>query len=61
MTRDMDSYVEELRRLQGDARPTEKDVAAQHGKHRLTARERVDLLFDPGTFMRDRYACFAAL
>ena len=51
MTQDMDSYVAELRRLQAETRPTEKEVAAQHGKHRLTARERVDLLFDPGTFM----------
>src|SRR5437879_13809718 len=25
-------------------------VAQQHGKHKLTARERVDLLFDAGTF-----------
>ncbi|MEZ4519750.1 MAG: acyl-CoA carboxylase subunit beta [Chloroflexota bacterium] len=51
MTKDMDSYVEELRRLQADSRPTEKGIATQHAKHRLTARERVDLLFDPGTFM----------
>ena len=28
----------------------EKKVAKQHGAGKLTARERIDLLFDPGTF-----------
>ena len=27
-----------------------KDVESQHSKGRLTAHERIDLLFDPGTF-----------
>jgi len=35
----------------GDAR-----IARQHGNHKLTARERVELLFDQGTFVEyDRY------
>lgn len=44
--------VEELRRRRARAlaQGGEKKVAAQHAKGRLTARERVDLLFDPGTF-----------
>ncbi|TLN17214.1 methylmalonyl-CoA carboxyltransferase, partial [bacterium] len=25
-------------------------IAKQHAKHKLTARERIDLLLDPGTF-----------
>src|SRR5665213_4613296 len=28
----------------------ERRIAAQHAKGKLTARERLDLLFDPGTF-----------
>jgi acetyl-CoA carboxylase carboxyltransferase component len=26
-------------------------IAQQHARHKLTARERIDLLFDPGTFV----------
>ena len=32
------------------AGPSEQATAAQHAKGKLTARERIDLLFDPGTF-----------
>ena len=50
MARDMQSYIEELAELQAEARGSEKDVARQHARRRLTARERIELLFDPGTF-----------
>lgn len=50
MTREMDYYKEELRQRQGLARGTAKEAGQQHAKGRLTARERIELLFDPGTF-----------
>ena len=50
MARDMESYIEELHQRQAEAQGSEKDIARQHGKKRLTARERIELLFDPGTF-----------
>ncbi len=50
MAREMRSYIEELQERKGITEGTEKDKARQHSKGRLTARERVDLLFDPGTF-----------
>ncbi|HNS40261.1 MAG TPA: carboxyl transferase domain-containing protein, partial [Promineifilum sp.] len=50
MTKDMEFYLQDLRARRAAAMGNEKDVAAQHGKKRLTARERLDLLFDPGTF-----------
>ncbi len=50
MTQDMDSYIQELRRRRELGQASEKDVATQHRKGRLTARERIDLLFDAGTF-----------
>ena len=35
----------------------EERVAEQHGKGKLTARERLDLLLDPGSFVElDRFA-----
>ncbi|MCB8918949.1 MAG: acyl-CoA carboxylase subunit beta [Pseudomonadales bacterium] len=46
----MDYYKEELRQRQGLARGTAKEAGQQHAKGRLTARERIELLFDPGTF-----------
>jgi len=46
----MQDYVERLRQRKAIARGTAKDTEAQHQKGRLTARERVELLFDPGTF-----------
>ncbi len=50
MAREMKSYIDELHKRQALAQGTEKDAARQHAKGRLTARERIDLLFDPGTF-----------
>jgi acetyl-CoA carboxylase carboxyltransferase component len=48
----LDELAGELdaRRNQALAMGGEERIAAQHAKHKLTARERVDLLFDPGTF-----------
>ena len=50
MARDMQSYIEDLQERQAEAQGSDKDVGRQHAKKRLTARERIDLLFDPGTF-----------
>ena len=50
MIKDMESYLQDLHARRTLGAGTAKDVATQHGKHRLTARERIDLLFDPGTF-----------
>lgn len=46
----MQEYIEKLRQRKAIARGTAQDADAQHKKGRLTARERIDLLFDPGTF-----------
>src|SRR2546430_4970206 len=49
-TRDKIDHLHELReqaRLGGG----EKRIEAQHAKGKLTARERIDLLIDPGTFV----------
>jgi propionyl-CoA carboxylase beta chain len=46
----MEKYIERLRQLKQTAYGSEKDAEQQHKKGRLTARERVDLLFDAGTF-----------
>lgn len=50
MIKEMDCYLEELRTRREVAHGTPKEIEAQHAKHRLTARERLDLLFDPETF-----------
>ncbi|MCA9974268.1 MAG: acyl-CoA carboxylase subunit beta, partial [Anaerolineales bacterium] len=50
MAQEMEAYVKALRERKEIAYGTEKDVAQQHKKGRLTARERVNLLFDPDTF-----------
>ena len=50
MAKDMETYLQDLQTRRASAAGTEKDAAAQHGKNRLTARERIDLLFDPDTF-----------
>jgi propionyl-CoA carboxylase beta chain len=50
MAREMKSYIEELHRRRALAQGTQKDAARQHAKGRLTAQERIDLLFDAGTF-----------
>ncbi len=50
MTKDMSSYIEELKNRRAASKGSEKDAARQHARKRLTARERIELLFDPGTF-----------
>ncbi len=50
MARDMQSYIEDLHERQAAAHGGEEDIARQHARNRLTARERIELLFDPGTF-----------
>lgn len=46
----MQSYIDLLREKKRLARGSAKQVEQQHAKGRLSARERVDMLFDPGTF-----------
>lgn len=46
----MDGYIRKLRELKASSANTPKEAETQHQKGRLTARERVDLLVDPGTF-----------
>ena len=46
----METYIKKLRDRKAIAAGGAKDVEAQHKKGRLTAQERIDLLFDPGTF-----------
>ncbi len=50
MIREMSSYIEELHERRSITQGNEKSIARQHSKGRLTARERVDLLFDTDTF-----------
>ena len=50
MTEDMHFSVDDLRRKKVNAAGTSRDVERQHNKGRLTAGERISLLFDPGTF-----------
>lgn len=45
----MERYIQKLRSRQAIAAGGDKEVEAQHKKGRLTARERIDLLFDAGT------------
>ena len=46
----MQDYIDRLRALKAEAAGSTKDAEAQHKRGRLTARERIDLLFDPGSF-----------
>lgn len=46
----MQDYINRLRTLKAEAAGSAKDAEAQHKRGRLTARERIDLLFDPGSF-----------
>ncbi|MCW5853908.1 MAG: methylmalonyl-CoA carboxyltransferase, partial [Anaerolineae bacterium] len=46
----MEYYLQRLRDRQSQARGTTQDAETQHKKGRLTARERIDTLFDPDTF-----------
>ncbi len=50
MTKDMTDYIQELQCRKDSAQGTPAETEAQHKKGRLTARERIDALFDPGTF-----------
>ncbi len=50
MTQDMEEYIEELRRRKQITLGTPQEVERQHKKKRLTARERLALLFDKGAF-----------
>ncbi|WP_327082835.1 carboxyl transferase domain-containing protein, partial [Phenylobacterium sp. Root77] len=48
----MKHILEELEKRRGEARlgGGERRIASQHGKGKLTARERLDLLLDEGSF-----------
>jgi acetyl-CoA carboxylase carboxyltransferase component len=46
----LETYIKKLHDRRAIAAGGDKEVDAQHKKGRLTARERIDLLFDPGTF-----------
>ena len=46
----MDTYIDDLRRRKQQAAGSPKDQQRQHEKGRLTAQERLDILFDPNTF-----------
>ena len=46
----METYIKKLRDRKAIAAGGAKDAEGQHKKGRLTAQERIDLLFDPGTF-----------
>jgi acetyl-CoA carboxylase carboxyltransferase component len=50
MSDEMEKYVEELRKRKAISTGTPAEVESQHHKGRLSARERVELLFDPGSF-----------
>ncbi|MGB4871713.1 MAG: acyl-CoA carboxylase subunit beta [Candidatus Promineifilaceae bacterium] len=50
MVREMDDYLQDLRQRKAETFGTAEEADRQHSKGRLTARERIDLLFDPGTF-----------
>jgi acetyl-CoA carboxylase carboxyltransferase component len=55
--------IEELQRLKEEALlgGGQQRIAAQHKKGKLTARERLDLLLDPGTFQEtDMFATHRA-
>jgi acetyl-CoA carboxylase carboxyltransferase component len=46
----LETYIKKLRDRKAIAAGGAKDAEGQHKKGRLTAQERIDLLFDPGTF-----------
>ena len=50
MARDMQQYIQELRQRKETATGTPVEVETQHNKSRLTAQERIHILFDAGTF-----------
>lgn len=50
MLKNMDDYLADLRARKAISAGTEKEVDRQHNRGLLTARERIDLLFDRDTF-----------
>ncbi len=50
MTHSMDEHRRQLRARKAIAQGTPQEAEAQHKKGRLTARERLERLFDPGSF-----------
>jgi len=50
MTKDMEFYLQELRQRRAVTLGTAREIETQHKKKRLTARERIEVLFDPGSF-----------
>ncbi len=50
MVREFDDYIKELRKRKDMSLGSTDDLERQHGKGRLTARERINLLFDPDSF-----------
>jgi propionyl-CoA carboxylase beta chain len=50
MAKTMEHYLQDLHQRQTTSKGTAKDTDTQHQKGRLTAQERIELLFDPGTF-----------
>ena len=50
----MDKLLEELRQRKSEIREMggPQKVAKQHGRGKMTARERIDFLFDPGLISR---------
>ena len=50
MAQDMEAYLQDLRQRKAASAGAPRDAETQHKKGRLTARERIELLFDPGTF-----------
>ena len=50
MSLEMEDHIQELRNRKAIAAGTPEEAERQHKKGRLTARERIEILFDPGTF-----------
>jgi propionyl-CoA carboxylase beta chain len=50
MTHEMQQYIQELRQRKETTTGTPVEVETQHNKNRLTAQERINILFDAGTF-----------
>jgi propionyl-CoA carboxylase beta chain len=50
MQQDMEKHIQDLRQRKAISQGSAQDAEVQHNKGRLTARERIQLLFDSGTF-----------
>lgn len=46
----MENYLKKLRDLKASSLNSQTEIEQQHKKNRLTARERLDVLLDPGSF-----------